>query len=390
MEEKRKLIFLILAGVGLYFLSTGVSYAVFNYLKTPEVVAPSSPAPEKGGFRVDLTVPKTEECPLNGAKFTKAERDFWEKHRPLTIMIENHEEARPQSGLSRADIVYEAVAEGGITRFLAIFYCGTGALDIQVGPVRSARTYFLDFASEYGDFPLYAHVGGANTPGPANALGQIADYGWIKKGNDLNQFSLGFPTFWRDYDRLGHEVATEHTMYSTTDKLFAAGEKRGLTNEDKDGEVWHENFVQWDFKDEAEEKERGNRSPEFNFWSGYTAYQVKWEYDAANNDYARINGGAAQKDKNDDSSLKAKSVVIVFMKESRANDGYENNLHLLYGTKGTGRAVVFQDGQATEGTWNKKDRKSRMIFKDSKGKEIKLNRGQIWIEVLPIGSEISY
>ena len=78
------------------------------------------------------------------------------------------------------------------------------------------------------------------------------------------------------------------------------------------------------------------------------------------------------------------------MKESRANDGYEGNLHLLYGTKGSGKTLIFQDGQVLEGTWNKKDREERMIFKDQKGKEIKLNRGQIWIEVLPVGQEVSY
>ena len=98
----------------------------------------------------------------------------------------------------------------------------------------------------------------------------------------------------------------------------------------------------------------------------------------------------AQKDRNDEAPIRAKVVVVALMQESRANDGYENNLHLLYGTKGSGKAIVFQDGQAMEGTWNKKDRKERMTFKDSKGKEIKLNRGQIWIEVLPVGAEVAY
>jgi hypothetical protein len=389
-KSKKNLIFLILAGIGLYLLSTGASYAVFNYLKVPSVSTPATTQMQKSGFRVDLTKPKTEECSLNGAKFTEEEKEIWAKRRPLAVMIENHQEARPQSGLSRADVIYEAVAEGGITRMMAVFYCGASALDVQVGPVRSARTYFLDFASEYADFPLYAHVGGANTPGPANALGQIADYGWIKKGNDLNQFSLGFPTFWRDYERLGHTVDTEHTMYSTADKLFEAAAKRGLTNVDKDDVSWDKNFQMWKFKDDEEESKRGSKSPQFVFWSGYDDYKVKWEYSLASNDYQRINGGTPQVDRNDDTQLRAKVVAVLFMKESRANDGYENNLHLLYKTKGDGKALIFQDGQVTEGTWNKKERKERMIFKDSKGKEIKLNRGQIWIEILPLGNEVSY
>ena len=154
-----------------------------------------------GKLVFDDSLPKTEPCPINGEKYSTQQREWWENHRPLGVMIENHENARPQSGINAADITYEIVAEGGITRTLNIYYCQAPA---QVGPVRSARTYFLDYMSEYGDSPLYAHVGGANTPGPADALGQISEYGWGGY-NDLNQFSIGFPTFWRDYNRLGHD-----------------------------------------------------------------------------------------------------------------------------------------------------------------------------------------
>ncbi len=392
-ENRKKIILFITLGLGLYFLSTGISSFFFSYFAKSsgesEIVSPIS-SEDRERFKVDLSAPKSEVCPLNGKMYTKAEKDIWSKRRPLTVMIENHKDSRPQSGLSRADIVYEAVAEGGITRFLAVFYCGVSALDVQVGPVRSARTYFLDFASEYGDFPLYVHVGGANTPGPANALGQIADYGWIKKGNDLNQFSIGFPTFWRDQERLGHPVATEHTMYSSTDKLFAVAEKRNLTNIDSDGIPWNKNFVKWQFKDDTKESERGSKSPSFSFWKGYSDYDVKWEYDLLSNNYKRINGGVLQKDRNDDAEIRARVIVVVFMKESRANDGYEGNLHLLYKTKGSGKALVFQDGQVLEGVWEKKERKERMTFKDLKGKEIAFNRGEIWIEVLPLGNEVIY
>lgn len=390
--DRKKMILMSLAGLGLFLLSTGISYAIFtktSFGKSSTATALPTPPPGSK-FRVDLTKPKTEECVLNGQKFTKEEKDIWAKRRPLAVMIENHTDARPQSGLSRADIVYEAVAEGGITRFMGIFYCGASALDVTLGPVRSARTYFLDFISEYADFPLYAHVGGANTPGKANALGQIGDYGWLKKGNDLNQFAIGYPTFWRDYERLGREVATEHTMYSTTDKLWKVAEKRNLTNVDDKNASWDKTFTKWQFKDEASATDRGSISPLVSFWTGYSDFDVKWQYDSANNEYLRNNGGKPHLDKNDDSQLKAKAVVTVFMKESRANDGYENNLHLLYADTGSGKAIVFQDGKAVEGTWNKKDRKSRMIFKDAPGKEIKFNRGQIWIEIIPLGKEVVY
>lgn len=387
---KNKKILFLLAAFGLYFLSTGVSYAYFSRARGPEIVSPVSPLPEGTISRIPLDMPKTEACPLTGEKFTVIEREIWEKRRPLTVMIENHKESRPQSGLSQADVVYEAIAEGGITRFLAVFYCRAAAEEVQIGPVRSARTYYLDFASAYGDFPLFAHVGGANTPGPANALGQIADYGWINKGNDLNQFSIGFPVFWRDYERLGHPVATEHTMYSTTEKLWGVAKERDLTNVDAEGAKWNKNFIAWKFKEDSPTADGEGASPLFSFWGGYADYNVLWQYDKESNSYKRVNGDKPHQDLNSDEQLMAKNVVLVFMRESRANDGYMNNLHLLYKNKGSGDALIFQDGDVVKGSWSKETRTSGMIFEDNRGNEIEFNTGPIWIEILPTGAAVNY
>src|SRR3989338_5602254 len=187
-------------------------------------------------------------------------------------MIENHQEARPQSGLSSADVIYEAVAEGGITCFLSVFYCNNGNI---IGPIRSARTYFLDFISEYGSNPLYVHVGGANQDGPADALSQIEDYDWAGY-NDMNQFSIGFPTFWRDYDRLGHPAATEHTMYSTTEKLLQfATTSRKLSVEDADGVPWTKGFIPYSFKEDVPTSQRpAKQIIHLEFWTENPAYGV--------------------------------------------------------------------------------------------------------------------
>ncbi len=394
---------LIIACIGIYLVSTGTSYALFKTSNngSAQLATPlTGDKLEKRRSKVDTNAPMTEECPLNGAKYTKTEKDIWDTRRPLGVMIENHQEARPQSGISKADVVYEAVAEGGITRFLAIFYCGASSEEVQVGPVRSARTYFLDWISEYGDYPLYTHVGGANCNretgsgcqggAKADALGQITTYGWANY-NDMNQYSIPFPTFWRDYERLGHPVATEHTMYSTTDKLWEyAGKKRKLAATDENGNRWDKKFVKWLFKDEAAEADRGDKGLTIKFWAGYGDYFVTWEYDKANNVYKRSNGGAIHKDLDYDTQLVSKNVILQFSKESRANDGYDNNVHLIYANKGSGKALVFQDGKVSEGTWNKKDRTDRTKFLDSKGKEVKFDRGTIWIENVPVGAEVIY
>lgn len=385
--DKKKLISILLV-IGVYLLTSAASYTFFSGLNTGGSITnvPNSKMPKNNFEQIVFqdSGPRTQACPLNGAMYTKAQKSWWENHRPLGIMIENHEEARPQSGLSFADVVYEAVAEGGITRFLAVFYCQDAGI---VGPVRSARTYFLDFISEYGSNPLYAHVGGANTPGPANALGQIEGYGWGGY-NDLNQFSIGYPTYRRDESRMGREVATEHTMYSTTSKLWDIGAKRKLTEKDEDGKKWDAEFDNYTFKSDAPLSQRGKTKTIYmEFWDGYGQYSVEWTYNKDNNNYLRKNASKTHNDRNTGKQLTAKNVVVLYMDESPANDGYEGNAHRLYDTKGTGEAVVFQDGKEIEATWKKSTREGRLTV-TADGEEVKFDRGLIWFEILPTGSPL--
>ncbi|MEX2007653.1 MAG: DUF3048 domain-containing protein [Candidatus Levyibacteriota bacterium] len=373
-----------IASVAAVFLaSTGLSYLFFAKSGIiGDLTSPLTPQVKIVGDKVtfDQTLPKTQPCPLNGALYSKQQENWWKEHAPLGVMIENHAEARPQSGLTFADVVYEAVAEGGITRFLAIFYCQDAA---EVGPIRSARTYFLDFISEYGQYPLYVHVGGANQPGPADALSQINNYGWGAY-NDMNQFSIGFPTFWRDYDRLGHTALTEHTMYSTTGKLWEFAKTRGITDKDDiTGDKWDAQFEQYSFKDDgALAKRPASQTVHVEHWEGDKQYAVDWIYDRTTNLYKR-NNGVPHIDRNTNKQLTSKNIVLLSMVESSANDGYEDNAHLLYRTKGTGKVTIFMDGTAVTGTWEKDSRTSRTLLFDSKGANIKLNKGTIWFHILP-------
>lgn len=399
--KNKKVLMVLLAGI--YFLTTGISFSVFSFVSNPggnETVISPETTPSESKFKMLLTGPKDRECPLTGEKYTQKEEELWLTRRPLLVMIENHADSRPQSGLSRADIVYEAVAEGAIARFMAVYYCANAIYSTQgeydIGPVRSARTYFLDWASEYGDYPLYTHVGGAGqcsdptVNSKAKALCQIEKYGWKNKGNwsDLDQFSLGFKICRREPDRTGKTVATEHSMYCGTYALWEVAKTRGLTNltlNNKKQESWDKNFKQWLFKDDSPSGEAV--SPEFDFWSDYKEYRVKWEYNPTNNNYKRINGGVAQEDFYTKEGLVAKNIVIQFMKETANVDEHK---HILYQTTGEGKAIVFQDGKAILGKWSKKERISRTRFLDSAGKEIKFNRGQIWIEIVPATGKVNY
>ncbi len=396
----KPLIFALVA----FLLSGGATYALTTYLYAPSNTnSPASPVttpPAGGSLNIDPSAPKTAECPLNGQMYTTAEQKVWAGRRPNFVMIENTVDARPQSGLNSADIIYEAVVEGGITRFGAIFYCGAASHDTIVGPVRSARTTFINAASEY-NFPLYTHVGGANcgssdpklcnTDKKVQALEQLDQYGWGgSKGNNLDQFSIGFPTFWRDYERLGRTVATEHPMYSSTEKLWAyAAKTRGWTNLSPDGKsAWLAGFVPWTFKADATPDKRGTATTvSFGFWENYHDFDVVWHYDAATDSYNRDDGGAPQTDRNDNSVLNAKVVIVQFAKEEGPLDIHK---HMLYDIIGTGKALIFQDGQAIQATWTKKDRVSRTIWTDAAGKKLALNRGKIVVEILPLDNKVTY
>ncbi|NCN24305.1 MAG: hypothetical protein COU65_03980 [Candidatus Pacebacteria bacterium CG10_big_fil_rev_8_21_14_0_10_42_12] len=396
---------LILALV-LYVVSSVTSYGVFSYAKSGSVI-PGGMVPDQSAevdedgttllsslLEISPEDPKDQECPLSGAYYTQQERDAWEKRRPLAVMIENSPDARPQSGLSDADIVFEAVAEGAVTRFMGLFYCGVQANDTTIAPVRSARTYFVDYASGF-NLPLYVHVGGANLPGPANALGQISDYGWALE-NDLNQFSIGYPTFVRNANRIaGKEVATEHTMETTSELLWAVGEERGWTNmspEMKYGrkvipaEEWSEGFEPWTFEDSVPAV--GDvRNISHEFWTGYKQYEVSWSYDSATNSYLRTMGGEPHVDMNDGKQIAASNVIVLLTDEKGPIDELK---HMLYKTTGTGKALIFKNGQAITGKWSKKTRESELRFTDAAGKDIPLARGLTWISVVDTSTEVNY
>lgn len=381
----------------LYLVSAGASFAMFrtilpnaagslnsgNPSRFAKLISPLVPGAGEGAVNVAEGAPRTEACPLNGKLYTVAEREAWEKRTPLAVMIENHTDARPQSGLSSADVVYETIAEGGITRFMAMVYCGAQAQDIILAPIRSARTYFIDWASTYQE-PLYAHVGGANLPGPSDALGQLDDYGWVGT-NDLNQFSIGFPTFARNYNRVeladGKALATEHTMETSSERLWKyAAESRDIT-------TWEgaSDFEPWTFKEDAE-TDGATTSIAHDFWDGYKDFHVEWTYAADSNSYARNMGGEPHVDLNTKEQIHAKNVIVMFTTEKGP---INENKHMLYGTTGSGEALIFRDGEVIEATWTKPSRTGALSF-TVRGQDVELNRGLTWISVVANGTDVDY
>jgi hypothetical protein len=386
-----------LAGAGFFslLLAVLVIYGLYSYWYWNSELSKdgqASPGRYKSTQEVNVQLgePKDVPAPLNGVLHTKSAAEIFMNRRPLVIMVNNHVAARPQFGLSAADIIYEAVAEGGITRFLAVYHSRDSE---KVGPVRSARIYYEDWAAELQAW--YAHWGGAYMTDEDKANRENPNFNFTcnpeadayEKINriglpSLDQMWLGRTAYWRENDR---GVAIEHTGFTSTQKLY----KEATNRYPEKG--WHDYtpIGTWLFKDDAQKAERpASGSLSFSFWNGYRDYDVRWKYNPEGNDYLRFQGGEKQVDAANNQELRAKDVIVQFTKESSFND---KKNHLNYETVGEGKAKIFLDGRVTDATWKKGSIRERTrYYNDATGEEIKFNRGQIWVEIVPAGNEISY
>ncbi len=293
--------------------------------------------------------------PLTGVEV--ASQDL--ANRPVTgVMIENSPDARPQSSLDQAGVVFEAIAEGGITRFLALFQ---EAQPNYIGPIRSARPYYVEWAKTFD--ASYAHVGGS-----PDALALIKTLGV----NDLDQFANG-----NSYYRINSREAP-HNVYTDFTKLDALNTSKGYTSS---------KFTSWERKIDV--KQTPTASIIDLSVSGPT-YSPRFTYDAATNSYLRLQEGephyVLDKDQTTKKQINPKTVVVLVTAYSLDNDGY----HSSYKTTGSGTMYVFQDGIASTGTWSRTGATTQYVFTDKNGLPMKLNRGQTWITLVSSDSAVSY
>jgi hypothetical protein len=363
-------------GLGLIELNTMTRRRILDGGGT---AAATTAAPVPAGTEAQPPQRPPGECPMNGIIYSPEAQATWETYRPLTGVTENSEPARPQSGLSSADIVYEAVSEGGITRFLGVYYCSPRGFDI--GPIRSARQVTYDFSRAYGNRPAYFHQGGAESHIPELHVLQRIENDGTSGANDIDGISSeGF--FWADNGR-----AQEHTRYANSQILGDILSHRGLTNVDAStGVPWNTGFRPYIFEDDAPADQRpAGQIVTIPFWGNDPGQVVTWRYDHASNMYMRENGGVAHVDANTGAQLAAKNVITMFVQEIPEADG----VHTHQVTTGTGTALISKNGVTMQATWERPDVTVQPIFKDANGAEVALNRGQIWIEVAGIGTPVT-
>lgn len=309
------------------------------------------------------------EAPLTGVLYTPSEAEKFNKIRPLGVMVNNHTEARPQSGLMDADVVYEIVAEGGITRFLAFF---NTKIPEKIGPVRSTREYYLVLVREMGDAMLM-HIGWS-----PQAL--VAIESW-----PVRSLGRGNAPFWRDQARLDAGVAYEHTAYVSGKVMLEKGEELGW-------EGVSETFVPYKFKEDSpvgtstDPAVKKATKIKVDFWypGDYTA---NWEYDPTANVYKRFMGydeadkPLPHKDGDTGVQLTTKNLILQYAKEIGITGDDKNRLD--YELVGSGEGLVFIDGTVYNVTWSKASRDERTLYYTVDGEEVKFNRGNFWIEIVP-------
>ena len=337
--EKKHIILIVIIAVLL--LALGGMF-LWWYLAKHKTATPGSTAATK------------VQAPLDGVMTTK---DAAKRH-PLAIIVENHPDARPQVGLDKASVVYEAIAEGGITRYMALY--GTNEAD-KVGPVRSARTYFVDWVEGYNAW--LAHCGGN-----MDALDQIQS----DKVLDLDEFGDA-GDYWRESVA---GIATEHTMYTDTAKLRKTAADRKYSSDN--------NFKVYKFKNDptGTAKDALPQSQKVTVNFSTPQYGVVFDYDRATNSYLRSMGGNSDKDRATDQQLKSKNVVVMTVERQATTTRINENGYNMT-VVGSGPAKIYIDGKQTDGTWKKDSKTSREVFLDNSGQEITFNRGQTWISVIP-------
>ena len=285
------------------------------------------------------------------------------KTRPYAVMINNHAKARiNHAGLDDAYIVYEAIAEGGLTRLMAIF---KDKDTDRIGSVRSSRPYFLDYALE--NDAIYVHFGGSS-----QALSDI-------KTLDIDNID-GMSTasaFWRDRT-LG--VALEHTAFTNMEKLKSVVSDKGYRT--KTNKKLLLNYKVDEFNlDSKEDSIVAN-----NISIPYSHYVVtSYTYDAEKKVYNRFVNGVAHTDGITKNQYTAKNIIVMKVNNYSLDSYGRQKLDNI----GSGDGYYITNGYAVPIVWEKESRSSQTIYRYSDGTEIDVNDGNTYIQIQPITQELT-
>ena len=290
------------------------------------------------------------------------------KRHVVAVMIDDQQDARPQSGLSAASIVWQAPAEGGIPRYVALFSEGNPP---AVGPIRSSRLYFISWAAEWN--AVYMHVGGS--PQALALLASSQGRGSVVWNAD--QIRLGETYMWRVATRFA-----PHNVYSSAKamQLLVKALHAPATVNYK---------PHWTF---APDPSVDQLPTSGSIRVPYLANVIQYTYSRATNSYVRtvsVEGKQFDVGPKTKVRIAPKNVVVMYMSFAPLNDG--STKHRLEAQfTGTGKALVFSNGKVVKGTWSKKSMTAPTLLLGPDGKPVTFTAGQTFVQVVPIGTAVTY
>jgi len=319
-----------------------------------------TPAPTRTPYPTPEPTPTPIAAPLTGRLVAP---EIAAQH-PIAVMIDDHRDARPQAGLSEAAVVWHAPAEGGIPRYMAIFQ---DTLPTSVGPVRSARQYYIAWAAEWQ--AMYVHSGGS-----PQSLVTLRNEGQGQLVWNADEFRWGGRYLWRSRDRF-----SPHNVYSDGGNLRELAARIGAV----DGLL----EPAWTFRADALLSERpvgGSISV------AYRANAIRYDYDRASNTYLRTVGGEpdGQLDAGTGARVAPKNVVVVLMNFDPLNDGTTKQ-RLEADVIGSGQAYISTNGRTIVGTWRKDSTTGPTRFFGPDGTPATLTIGQTFVQVMELGSSVT-
>lgn len=302
-------------------------------------------------FINEPTETATDRNPLTGLKTATEER-------AMVFQLDNFASARPQAGLEDADIVYEMLAEGNITRYMAVFYSKYPSV---VGPVRSTRPYFVERAIEFD--PFYVHVGGSMQGLTRVIQLKIADIDGISSSA---------------FYRVSHKKIP-HNLYTTAELILKDAEKRGFEMHSEPQFLDFNTTFDASIGVNAQTIRFVYRKPTKNDTIGYSS---SYKYNSEEKRYYRYTNNKAHLDENSKNPIVCENILVQDVSTKVVDDA--GRLEIQFIGSGTGR--LYTGGKCVEVVWKKEDATKQTLFYYEDGTPIKLNPGKTWVQVMTIGN----
>lgn len=281
--------------------------------------------------------------------------------RPIAVMIDNHKSAMPQAGLNDSYMVYEIIVEGGETRLMALFK----GVDLKkVGPVRSSRHYFLDYALE--NDAIYVHYGWS--PQAQSDITKLSV-------NNINGISESSTSFWRVKDKYA-----PHNAVTSTEKILEIAKRKGYSTTSTKKSVLNYVADPVELEEGVEAKSVTIPYSESN--------TVKYEYDDTTKRYVRYSRGTKQVDWDSKETVTVKNIIVVNCKNWTLDDGSGKGRQTIDNIR-TLKGYYITNGKAIAITAEKSSRSGQTIYKDANGKEIEVNDGNTFVQICPEDSKIT-